>query len=207
MKSLFNRAALIATVFLVGACSTVYRGNVSTFHEMTTPGGERVMITPMLADKTDSLEFKQYANVLAGHLATRGYQEPGEGEPELIAGFDVVITDGREKLATRPNPHPFWGRGYWSYGYFWSPVYAPFRGPFDDDQLVARTVYTATLRLELRKPDGEMVYEGRAELETRRKDLPAIMPYLAEALFERFPGENGKTQKVRIEVEKNAAAE
>jgi hypothetical protein len=33
------------------------------------------------------------------------------------------------------------------------------------------------------------------------------MPYLAEALFERFPGENGKTQKVRIEVEKDAAGE
>jgi len=205
MKSLFNRAALIATVFLVGACSTVYRGNVSTFHEMTTPGGERVMLTPMLEAKVDSLEFKQYGQILAGHLASLGYKQPGEGEPELIAGFDVTITEGREKIRTQPTVSRYWTRGLWAPGLFWRRVHVPFHDM--DSNLVAHTVYTATLTFELRKPDGQMVYEGRAELETRRKNLPAIMPYLAEALFERFPGENGKTQKVRIEVEKDAAAE
>lgn len=208
MMRYLSRVCMFGALLFVAACTSSYHGNVSSFHEMTVPGGERVMLMPMLEDKTDSLEFKQYADVLAGHLAMLGYKEPGKQQPELIAGFDVTITDGREKLENRPRAgHPYWRGGFWTHGFFWRTGPSPFYDPWHKNEVVAKTVYTATLIFELRKPDGEMIYEGRAELETRNKDLPAIMPYLAKVMFERFPGENGVTQKVRIEREPKTKVE
>jgi len=208
MKTMFSRLLLAAGLLALTACATGIRSNVATFHEITVPGGERVMLTPILAENADSLEFQQYANILAGHLQNYGYKQPGDMEPQLIAGFDVTINDGREKLENRLSLRSsfYWQRGFWSYGHYWAPIFPTYHDPFfDDNRVVARTVYTAVLTLELRKPDGEMVFEGRAEIETRHKDLPKVMPYLAAALFETFPGENGVTRRVVIEREKPAS--
>lgn len=208
MKTIFGRLFLALGLFALTACASSIRSDVATFHEMTVPGGERVMLTPMLEEKADSIEFQQYANILAGHLQQYGYKQSGDQEPQLIAGFDVTINDGREKLENRLSTRStlYWNRGFWAHGRYWTPIFPIHRDPFfDDTEVVARTVYTATLTLELRTPDGEKVFEGRAETETRRKDLPKILPYLAAALFETFPGENGVTRRVVIEREKPVA--
>ncbi len=211
MTKIFSRVLLVLGVVALSACASNFRSNVTTFHEITAPGGERVLLTPMNPEKQDSIEFRQYADAIAVQLQGYGYKETGESEPELIAGFDVTIDDGREKLINRPgiNPYPYWTTGYWGYGRFWrSPFFGPYGGfgyGFGNgfnNEVVARTVYLATLRVELRKPDGTLVYEGRAETETRRKDLPKVMPYLAKALFEQFPGNSGETRRVVIEKEK-----
>jgi len=208
MKTIFGRLLVSASLLFLAACSNNIRSNVATFHEMTVPSGERVMLTPMLAENADSIEFRQYANILAGHLQSYGYKEPGDKDPQLIAGFDVTINDGREKLQNRiaTQSSLYWRRGLWYYGHYWAPIYPPYHDPFfNDSQVVARTVYTATLKLELRTPDGELIFEGRSEVETRRKDLPRVVPFLAAALFETFPGESGVTRRVVIERKKPAA--
>ncbi len=220
MKKILSRTALVLGIVALSACASNFRSDVSTFHELTAPGGERVVLTPMNPEKKDSLEYRQYADVLAQSLSGYGYKETGEDEPELIAGFDVTINDGREKLYSRPGfgPYPYWNAGYWSYGRYWrSPFFGGgfrggfggfggFGGGFGNNDIVARTVYKATLTLELRKPDGTLVFEGRAETETRRNDLPKVMPLLAEALFQDFPGNSGKTRRVVVERDKIQAA-
>lgn len=194
---------LIAALGMLAACSTAFRSDVATFHHLDTPAGERLMIVPMREDKKDSLEFQQYAAVLANHLRYVGYKATGEKDPDLIVGFDVEINDGREKLTTFPSARdPFYWHGSWHWGRYW-PTAFPY--DFDDhyDRVIARTVYTATLVMEVRKPDGELLFEGRAETESRNKTLPEIVPLLAEALFKSFPGETGVTRHVRIELDKN----
>lgn len=195
---------LIAGALALSACQTVMRTDVATFHDISAPGGERVMLAPIDESKTDSLEFRQYAGVLAKHLQSYGYKEAGDNAPELIAGFDVTINDGREKIETRPDitrHYPYWDVR-WRWGSYWR--YDPFyHDRHFNDRLVAKTVYNITLTLELRKPDGEKVFEGRAETEVRSKAIPEVLPFLAEALFETFPGENGKTRRVVIELDKD----
>ncbi|MFC3053714.1 DUF4136 domain-containing protein [Kordiimonas pumila] len=200
MNVILNRLFLAISIFALSACATTFRSNVATFHEMTVPGGERVMLVPMNAEKKDSLEYRQYANVIASHLKGYGYKETGESEPELIAGFDVTVNDGREKLETRPgNLDPYW-HGYWSWGRYWhSPGF--YGDPFGPDRIVASTVYTITLTVELRKPTGEVIFEGRADTEVRSKSVPEVVPFLADALFQNFPGESGKTRRVVFETE------
>ncbi|NVJ70790.1 MAG: DUF4136 domain-containing protein [Alphaproteobacteria bacterium] len=196
------RTLLIAAFALtLSACSNTFRSDVATFHSLPVPSGEKVSILPMDEAKQDSLEFQQYAAILANHLQLEGYQQAGNGKPDLIVGFDVMINDGREKLDTRPTlsgpRYAYWGR-YWHYGYFWEP-YDPF--PHGRTEIVAHTVYTVTLRMEVRRPDGELLFEGRAETETRSKAVPEVVPLLVEALFAEFPGPSGVTRTVKIDLD------
>lgn len=197
MKSM-QKLLLLACAVALGACTSSFRSDVATFHEMGAPGGERVVLTPMNPEKRDSLEFRQYASTLAHHLKSYGYNETGNAEPELIVGFDVTINDGREKLRNRPAPfaHSYWDVRWPWHGYWDSPFHRPF--DHHDTVVVAGTYYTITLSLELRKPDGTLIFEGRAETETRSKALPEIVPFLAQALFDSFPGESGQTRRVVI---------
>lgn len=195
---LLQKTLLVVCALAVSACTSSFRSNVATFHEMDVPGGERVVLTPINPEKRDSLEFRQYATALAHHLKSYGYRETGDAEPELVVGFDITIDDGREKLRNRPNPYP---HHYWDVRWPWHGYWSsPFHHPFYDRNtvVVAGTYYTATLTLELRKPNGDLVFEGRAETETRNKALPEIVPFLAQALFQSFPGESGVTRRVVI---------
>lgn len=193
---------LIATCSLVlSACASTFRSDVATFHTLPVPKGEKLSIVPMDESKRDSIEFRQYAALLGNHLRLEGYDQAGEGEPDLIVGFDVTINDGREKLESRPgmpSPYHVYWRQYWYHGYFWG-AYDPFYR--NHNELVARTVYNAMLTMEVRRPDGELLFEGRAETETRTKAVPEVVPLLVEALFENFPGPSGVTRRVRIDLD------
>jgi len=205
MNHTINRLFLILGILALSACSSVFRSNVATFHDMAVPGGERVLLIPMDEEKKDSLEFRDYASVLASHLQKYGYKQAGDDEPQLIAGFDVSINDGREKLQTRPGISPYYsGYGYWHWGRYWGHYWGNsfHRDPFGDRDIIARTVYTVTLTVELRKPNGDIVFEGRADAEVRKKAVPEAVPFLAEALFQSFPGESGVTRRVILETEK-----
>jgi hypothetical protein len=225
---MLKKIIILSAVIVLSACATKFKSDVATFHALPTPQGEKLALIPMLEEKQDSLEFAQYADVIGRHLKGLGYSEAGEDEPDLIVGFDVTIDDGREKIITRPGPYGFYGFPYWA-GYsrfgYWGFHRAGFRngfigpgygfgafGPyggfgafngFGGDRVIARTVYKATLTMEVRKKSGEKLFEGRAETETRKKDLPTTLPLLAEALFADFPGESGVTRRVVLEPEKD----
>jgi hypothetical protein len=229
---MLKRILILSTVIFLSACASKFKSDVATFHALPTPQGEKLALIPMLEEKQDSIEFAQYASVIGQHLETQGYSEAGEEEPDLIVGFDVTIDDGREKIISRPGPYGFYGgfpywAGYSRFGY-WGFHRARFRrgfvgprfglggfgggfgpfggfgafGGFGGDRLVARTVYKATLTMEVRTRDGEKLFEGRAETETRKKDLPTTLPLLAEALFADFPGQSGVTRKIVLEPKK-----
>ncbi|NVJ99527.1 MAG: DUF4136 domain-containing protein [Alphaproteobacteria bacterium] len=194
---------IIATAMVLSACTNTFRSDVATFHTLAPAKGEHVSIIPMDEAKRDSLEYRQYAAILGNHLRLEGYEQAGEGKPDLVVGFDVSINDGREKLSTRPslNGPGFHGnlywRHYWYHGYFWG-AHDPF---LEKTEIVARTVYNMTLTLEVRTPTGELLFEGRAETETRKKAIPEVVPLLAEALFTEFPGESGVTRRVKIDLD------
>jgi hypothetical protein len=49
-----------------------------------------------------------------------------------------------------------------------------------------------------RTSDNIRVFEGRAVSRGEEPDMMVIMPYLVEALFKDFPGNNGETISVQI---------
>jgi hypothetical protein len=226
---MLKKLIIIGAVFVLGACASSFKSDVATFHALPPASGESLALVPMLEENVDSIEYAQYAAVLGQHLQSQGYRDAGNGNPDLIVAFDVTIDDGREKLITRPGPFyggfgGFHGFGFSRFGYGFGRFgfnrfgfrrgfgfggfhrgfgCCGFGGGFGGDRVVARTVYRATLTMEVRERDGTKVFEGRAETETRKRDLPTTLPLLADALFADFPGESGVTRRVVIKPEEN----
>lgn len=194
----------LVVVTTLAACSSGFRSNVTSFHIETPAAGSRIQISPINDEKQDSLEYKEYGQLIQNTMAKAGFAAAGSGKADYLVGFDVSVNDGREKLRTFGGGvafnRGFWGPGFgWGYGGFWGPGWAG--AGFGGNNVIARTVYRAELAVEIRKPDGTMVFEGKAESETRSRSLPELVPMLAEALFAEFPGESGKTRKVRLKLD------
>lgn len=197
-NTLLKNFFVIAFVLTLAACGRHFSSDVSTFHSISSPISGTAAIVPMNSDKQDSIEFRQYAAAVGYQLKQYGFTEAGDNKPEYIVGFDVVIGDGREKIVNRPG---FQSNYYWRNNYYWGHwgMYDPFHDSFRNE-LYARTVYHAELIVEIRKPNGDVVYEGRAETDARENSLPEIVPLLAETLFKNFPGPNGATERVVLDL-------
>ena len=203
MNRQFFRSALVAlTALALTACASSFRSNVTSFHVSTPPAGAKVFLVPIDEARQDSLEYRQYASSIQAVLEQNGFTGARDSEPDYIIGFDVAVSDGREKIRSYPRSG-FAGGAYWHRGYAWGGWWSPYYGygPGTGDELSVRTVYRAELRLEIREPDGTMIFEGIAESETRSRSLPELVPLLAEALFEDFPGANGLMRTVRLDME------
>lgn len=184
----------------LSACMSSFKSDVTTFHMLPAPKGEKVSIVPIDPKKHGSLEFQSYAALVGQELGKLGYVPAKDDKPDLIVGLDYQMNDGREKLRTFPSfrSNLYWnnwrGFGYWH-------TYDPFfmGGAGIDNEIRATTVYKTMLNLEIRKPKGEKLYEGRAESEGREKSMPVVIPQLVEAIFQRFPGPSGQTVRVVVE--------
>jgi hypothetical protein len=70
---------------------------------------------------------------------------------------------------------------------------------------VTRTVQVSNGRLRLLDSQGtapgkpHAVFESRAIYEGDNEDLPALVPYLVRAVFDGFPGQNGKVRSVSFD--------
>lgn len=203
-RQFFRLATVTVVALALSACASTFRSNVTSFHIETPAAGARVVLVPIDESRQDSLEYRQYASSIQGVLEQNGFVGARDNDPNYIIGFDVDVNDGREKLrafGTGGYGNIWWRRGY-AWGGWWDPFYPGFYGPgFGGPQITARTVYRAELRIEIRKPDGTMIFEATAETESRSRSLPELVPLLAEALFEDFPGANGVARRVKLDLE------
>jgi hypothetical protein len=203
--SLAAPAALLA----LSACATGFPAQVSRYQAMPAPQGQSFVIES--ADPADrgGLEFSQYAELVRRHLLAQGYSEaPTRGAATLVVALDYGVDEGRQQVVTRPGFSRYgWGgygpyRPYWSrFGYYGrrSPFYYGWDDPFwGGDDLDVYTVYTSFLDLDIRRPDGQAVFEGTAKARSRTDDMRTLVPNLVEAMFTGFPGNSG--EQVRITV-------
>jgi hypothetical protein len=198
-----------AALLALSACATGFPAQVSRYQAMPAPQGQSFVIES--ADPADrgGLEFSQYAELVRRHLTAQGYSEaPSRSAATLVVSLDYGVDDGRQQVVTRPGFSRYgWGgygpyRPYWSrFGYYGrrSPFYYGWDDPFwGGDDIDVYTVYTSFLDLDIRRPDGQSVFEGTARARSRTDDLRTLVPNLVEAMFTGFPGNSG--EQVRITV-------
>lgn len=211
------RSCLLGLIALsVSACATVFRSDVSTFHDGPPSAGKSFAIVPMDAEKRDSIEYAQYAALLVGELERVGYKalEPDStAKPDLVVGFDIVQSEGREQIFSRPGLNagwfgagPYWGwapfYGGWGFGGrggLWGPGF----GGGLNRELDARTIYPTTLFVEFRTTDGELSFEGRAITDARNRAINNTIPLLARSLFTGYPGPEGGSRHVRLTLDED----
>lgn len=205
----------------LAACASTFRADVTHFtSQLPAPAGQTFTVVPQDPALAGGLEFHQYAQRVADHLAALGYRPVNNvADATLLVSFDYGVDRGRERVTTTPGfgYNPFWSPWYatpviyrgrhghrhiayvpsrpWGFGW-----YDPFFGGPDVESY---TVYTSGIDLKIdRAADHQRLYEGRAQAVSMSNRLQYLVPNLVDAMFTDFPGNSGQTERISIAPEK-----
>lgn len=190
--------ALLGAAVLAAACTSPFRADVTRFHQISKPSGETVEIVAADAAAGQSLAFRQYADTIGERLRALGYAPPVAGSPsELIAQLDYSVARGPAAAETRSRSPVRIGIGVGGGGSHSSVGIGMSTGVGERRALGTTHLHTLSLRISDRE-SGAVLFEGAA---THLADSPEInrtMPQLIAALFQDFPGRNGKTERITL---------
>jgi hypothetical protein len=203
-KILCSLAALAAAALVAGCADTegtTYAGaSVTRFH-LGQPIG-RGEISVEAADPADmaSLEFAQYAGSIERELRRLGWTiAPGKGRSDQVAV--VRVEQVTREVPRRSGFSIGIGGGTGSYGRRGGVgVGGGVTMPVGGRGLIEMVATRLSVRIQ-RRADASVAWEGRAETEARAgtplAGKAAAVDRLAAALFAGFPGESGRTIRVR----------
>lgn len=211
MTAFWKLSGALLAALVLASCTNKITSEVTRFHTLAAPAGETVRIVPKDADKQNSLEFKEYAQMIGDQLGAVGFRpaEPG-ATPDLEVRIDYEVGEGQE-MTRRYGGYPGYGHfgGYGRFGHFghfghyggygYGGYGYPYYGGYGEGQSI--TVYPRKLEMDIvRESTSEMVFEGVVDSIGRNKHLNEVMYFLVQAMFDGFPGEHGATHKVTIEI-------
>lgn len=207
----------LAALALTACVSNRYvTADITRFHTLpaSAPTGGSYAIVALDRDQEQSLEFRQYADLLAGKLNALGLKAAagGPAEADYVVTLDYGIDGPTPDVRTRNSSVSlgfgmgFGGRRNWGYGGFGYD-------PFYDNYTTTENIYARHVELDIYRgktyntPKPERVFEARALSEGVNGQLLPVMPYILDALFKDFPGASGTTRTVQIEVGTGAVRE
>ena len=198
--------ALIGAVLLAGCAMETGGGDgrleptsITRFHLGQQIARGPIAIEPADPADANSLEFTQLAAPVERELARLGWTvEPRTGRSEQVAV--VRVDQGMRESARRSGVSVGVGVGGASYGRR-SGVAGGVGGTIPIGRGSNQVIGTElSVRIQ-RRSDATVAWEGRARMEARAgSDLAspaAAVDRLATALFRDFPGESGRTIRVR----------
>jgi hypothetical protein len=193
----FVCGALILVALLSG-CASPITARVSSFQQWPADvaGASFGFLAPV--DRTRELEQASYASLVAVELAKQGLQAAASGQPARIL-VDMSVSS---QLENRSYSRPVYQDQYVYRPGFRDAAGRIYPGYWALDPFGPR--YVGSLRLRLLDTQGSAsgsprtVFESNATHEGSPSPLPSVVPYLVRAVFEGFPGANGRVQVVRF---------
>lgn len=174
----------------LSGCSAVFSAQVSRYEvwpERTT--GESYWIAPE-GDQVNNLQFDTYADTVRAALGPTGLVGAAN---RAAARFIVHLDYGSA-------PARVWRQQFVD-PYFYPGFHRPWGpwggGPMIESVPVEVARMSLTVRIDDMKQQGREVYRATARTDGRPDTLGAVMPYLARAVFDGFPGRNGEVIAVR----------
>lgn len=203
LKTTFVLGGALLTSFLMSGCSSFLSVNVTRFHEVATleqkaafTGDQKRYQFVDDVEKTNDLEKKQYAKLLAVELQRLGFSQDKKAPYQL----DFKVTAPKSLMQTmQPGMSPgFYGGVGMGMGGRHSRSYIGFNNYVP----VTYEIFRNTLELELYDAKtGKRVWQAKAESDTTGgTNIPGLMPYLVKAALQGFPGESGQTVRVEFDV-------
>lgn len=192
--------ALLALSLLAG-CASSLSAQVTRYQQW--PGdtvGATYRIEASDAQK-GNLQFSAYSDMVRAAIGATGMVEAQGDAP---ARFDLSMEYGNpiEQVWIQRNPDPFLYGGYYRrpFGWGFSPWYGWPYEPVPEN--VPVEVYRNYLTVVIRDHDNDRreVYRATARNTSRGDNLTAVMPYLARAVFDHFPGGNGQVVDVKYDL-------
>jgi hypothetical protein len=200
---------LLAAVaaLLSGCASQKIRSDVTVFEQW--PGG--LQGAPITFARTEAqnndLEYHTYENLVATELHRIGFVDAGPGrQAKIKVAIGYGIT-GRDVRVVQPVVvDPFWPQySYWPYyGPRWRryPFYEPFwYGPTVAYQESQYEVFHRHLKVMLSDAEtNKTLYDVTVVSVGNNGNLATVMPYLVRSAFLEFPGKNGTSRRVELEM-------
>ncbi len=218
-KKMLGVTAPIALLALSG-CATGLPTQVSRFQQLPVPNGQTFAIEAADPRNRGGIEFERYAGLVRQALAAEGYAPvPSSAGANLVVTLDYGVDNGQSRVVSSGFGRSGFGGGFGYGGLGYNPYYSRFGygrgarlgfnygwndpfwyggygGGFDD--ISSYTVYTSFLDLDIRRRDGQSVFEGLVKARSRTDDLQTLVPNLVEAMFTGFPGRSGETVRITV---------
>lgn len=216
-SSLARLSLTSALLALVSACASPITARVTSFNQWPANAAGSTFSYVSRTDNTRELEQATYESYVQAELEKRGLVRAPAGQ---VGRMQVdVNTSNRSEQKTYLQP-------IYQDNYVYVPGYRdaagrifpgfwtldPFGPRYVGDRQINTTLQTSTLQLRLLDSQGSppgkprTVFESRAifEGEGSSDNLPQIVPYLVRAVFDDFPGLNGRVRVVRFDRETGA---
>ncbi len=184
---------VLVCVLFASACASYVDTNLTTFHKLDgLAPGATISVLPVNVDQQRSLEFASYKSELESRLAAVGFVIQNLN-PNYTAQMDYSINTG-ETVTTTNTGYRYQKTGENEYGDVYSNV------PVVSSS--TSTIYTRSVRIRIDRqtpPASTRVYEATAISKGTCGSLSSVMAFMLAAIFSDFPGENGKTETVRVD--------
>lgn len=204
------RALAVLAIALLTGCASPITAKVTSFNQWpaNAAGSTFSYITP--ADKANDLEHEAYESYVQTELEKLGLKRAAPGQVGRIQ-VDVVTGNGTRNKKYREAIYqdnyvylpPYRDAAGNVFPGYWAPD--RFGARYVGDREVTRTVQVSNLRLRLLDAQGNApgkpraVFESRAVYEGDNEDLADLVPYLVRAVFDGFPGQNGRVRVVKFD--------
>ncbi|WP_345798675.1 DUF4136 domain-containing protein [Castellaniella sp. MT123] len=178
----------------LGGCASVFSAQVTRYQQWPDHTvGATYWIEPEAAQR-NNLQYQTFADTVRAALGPTGLVEARSlSQARFIVHMDYGSSQEREWRERMVDPYfypGFPGPGFhhpWGWGY----------GPVTETVPVVVTRLHLSVRIDDQTQQGREVYRASAVTAGPEDQLGAAMPYLARALFDRFPGRNGQVVQVR----------
>jgi hypothetical protein len=199
--------AIAALTLLLGGCATTIQSDVTTFHQWPAQLQDKTYVFEAPPPQDDTLELRAYQNLVRAELAKLGFREAASA-PALKVAMRFTTTDVPIRIieadpfyysSARFGYAPFHRRGYW--GGWYSPYYDPFWGGMPSYQVTTRHNYQRDLQVAIRSAsDNSRLFDVTVHNNSSERSTPAVMPALVQSAFAGFPGPNGASRRIELEL-------
>jgi len=196
-------------------CGTTFRVNATRFHEFQTNTEEAFNlkktfnVVPYDKKQKGSLAFESKAKIVSEKLEQYGMKRE-KNSPQLLVFLGYSIDGGVTKSGVVPTygqtgggSTSFSGSTYGSGGFnnFSGTAYSAPTYGVTGYQSYSRTEFTRNMSIKIvdieKSTDDEIksVFEAQTRSVGSSGIIDEVVPFMIEAIFQDFPGPNGKTTK------------
>lgn len=211
IKQLPPRSAVLVSVAFMAlglaGCASKLSASVTSFEKWpSSTAGATYRIQPEASQQND-LQYQTYADMIRAAIGRTGLVEAAE---PAAARFVLSFQYGNPhtQSVVQEYADPFMYGGFAPGFYPWAGYYGGWGGGWGGAFAIAPPVVSTTvnsyknqLSVTINDTDqgGAQVYQATAVHLSSTDNLPEIMPYLARAIFDGFPGNNGQVREVSYE--------
>ncbi len=197
--------ALAVGVFMLAGCASTLDARVTSYQQW--PAGTEGATYTIMADDTqrNNLEFQAYADMIRANISATGLIE---AQQPKLARFEVRLSYGSPVSQTWVQRY---SDNYINDGWGFSPFFGGYGGAYSGwgggfymgpsvvNVPVEIHKNTLVVTIKDKHNQGAEVYRSSAVSISEDDNLTELMPYLARAVFDGFPGNNGQVREIRYE--------